>query len=70
MQITREQYLRIADSFPRQRGNVSQDNLQVINAILYVLEQGCKWRGSKATGASLPATTSSMSCTLAFSPWH
>lgn len=45
MQITREQYLRIADSFPRQRGNVSLDNLQVINAILYVLEQGCKWRG-------------------------
>ncbi|WP_138708205.1 transposase, partial [Desulfocurvibacter africanus] len=45
MQITREQYQRIADSFPRQRGNVSLDNLQVINAILYVLEQGCKWRG-------------------------
>jgi len=45
MQITREQYERIADCFPRQRGNVSFDNLQVLNAILYVAEHGCKWRG-------------------------
>ena len=28
-----------------QRGNVSLSNLQVLNAILYVAEQGCKWRG-------------------------
>ena len=28
-----------------QRGNVSLTNLQVLNAILYVAEQGCKWRG-------------------------
>jgi len=45
MQITREQYERIADCFPRQRGNVHFDNLQVLNAILYVAEHGCKWRG-------------------------
>ena len=45
MNISREQYMRIADSFPRQRGNVTQDNLQIINAILYVAEHGCKWRG-------------------------
>ena len=44
MKISKEQYKRIADSFPRQRGNVTQDNLQVINAILYVTENGCKWR--------------------------
>lgn len=44
MKISKEQYERIADSFPRQRGNVTQDNLQVINAILYVAENGCKWR--------------------------
>ncbi len=31
--------------FPRQRGNVSVPNLTVLNAILYVAEQGCKWRG-------------------------
>ncbi|NGZ10713.1 MAG: IS5 family transposase [Nitrospira sp. LK70] len=30
---------------PTQRGNVTLDNLQVLNAILYVAEQGCKWRG-------------------------
>jgi transposase len=44
MKISKEQYERIADSFPRQRGNVTQDNLQVVNAILYVAENGCKWR--------------------------
>ena len=30
---------------PRQRGNVSISNLEVLNAILYVAEHGCKWRG-------------------------
>lgn len=30
---------------PTQRGNVTLDNLQVLNAILYVAEHGCKWRG-------------------------
>ena len=39
------QYARIAPCLPRQRGNVSMPNLQVLNAILYVAEQGCKWRG-------------------------
>jgi transposase len=45
MEITEEQYQRIADSLPRQRGNVSVSNLRVLNAILYVAEHGCKWRG-------------------------
>jgi transposase len=45
MEITESQYLRIANSFPRQRGNVSLTNQQVLNAILYVAEHGCKWRG-------------------------
>src|SRR5580693_8168508 len=45
MEITEEQYARIKDSLPVQRGNVSLPNLQVLNAILYVAEQGCKWRG-------------------------
>ncbi|WP_143703206.1 transposase, partial [Xanthomonas oryzae] len=30
---------------PLQRGNVSMTNLQVVNALLYVGEHGCKWRG-------------------------
>ena len=45
MEITEEQYARIKDGLPVQRGNVSLTNLQVLNAILYVAEQGCKWRG-------------------------
>ena len=45
MEITQAQYDLIAPYFPRQRGNVSLTNLQVINAILYVTEHGCKWRG-------------------------
>ena len=45
MEITEEQYARIKDSLPVQRGNVRLNNLQVLNAILYVAEQGCKWRG-------------------------
>lgn len=42
MEITEEQYARIENSLPVQRGNVS---LKVLNAILDVAEQGCKWRG-------------------------
>ena len=45
MEIIEAQYSRIESSLPRQRGNVSLTNLAVLNAILYVAEQGCKWRG-------------------------
>ncbi len=45
MEITETQYQQIEDCLPRQRGNVSLSNLQVLNAILYVAEHGCKWRG-------------------------
>jgi transposase len=44
MEITAEQYEKIKDSLPVQRGNVRFTNLQILNAILYVAEQGCKWR--------------------------
>ena len=44
MEITKEQYDLIEKYLPRQRGNVSMSNLQLINAILYVTENGCKWR--------------------------
>lgn len=54
MELSREQYERIKDCLPRQRGNVRIGNLALLNALLYVLEQGCKWRG-------LPH---------AFGPWH
>ena len=44
MEITDAQYRHIEPCFPTPRGNVTLDNLQVLNAILYVAEQGCKWR--------------------------
>ncbi len=45
MEIIQAQYQQIAHCLPTQRGNVSLRNLDVLNAILYVAEQGCKWRG-------------------------
>ncbi len=54
MEITAVQYQRIAPSLPRQRGNVRVTNLQFLDAVLYVAEHGCKWRG-------LPKR---------FGPWH
>ena len=54
MEISEEQYRRIYVALPRQRGNVKVTNLQFLNAVLYVAEQGCKWRG-------LPKR---------FGPWH
>jgi len=45
MEITEAQFERIAASLPIQRGNISVDNRDVLNAILYVAEHGCKWRG-------------------------
>ncbi len=45
MELTQAQYERIAHVFPKHRGNVSLSNLSVLNAILYVAEQECKWRG-------------------------
>ena len=44
MEITAQQISRIEPFLPVQRGNVSLSNLQVVNAILYVAENGCKWR--------------------------
>ena len=44
MKLTEEQYALVKNVLPRQRGNVSMSNLQVLNAILYVAENGCKWR--------------------------
>lgn len=45
MEITPEQFALIEHCLPKQRGNVSMTNLQVVNAMLYVAEHGCKWRG-------------------------
>ena len=44
MQITKRQYDRISKYLPLQRGNVSISNFQLVNAILYVVKNGCSWR--------------------------
>ncbi len=44
MKISEAQYERIAGHFPVQRGNVKTENRDFINAILYITENGCKWR--------------------------
>lgn len=44
MQLTSEQFERIKDSLPVERGNVSIEQLNFLNAILHVVENGCKWR--------------------------
>ena len=44
MKITKRQYNKIAKMFPVQHGNVTYSNLQVLNAMLYVLENSGKWR--------------------------
>jgi transposase len=45
VEITEAQLRRIDAGLPRQRGNVKVTNLQFLNALLYVAEHGCKWRG-------------------------
>ena len=44
MELTQEQFDRISGHLPRQRGNVRVSNLQFVNALLYITENGCKWR--------------------------
>jgi transposase len=44
MEITNTQYEQIKSVLPVQRSNVEIDNIQFLNAILYICENGCKWR--------------------------
>ncbi len=44
MEVRKETYRKIEKHLPKQRGNVKIENLQLINAVLYVLENGGKWR--------------------------
>ena len=52
MELTQTHFERIAHLFPKQRGNVSLSHLTVLDAILYVAEQECKWRGLPASFGS------------------
>jgi len=44
MELTEGHLERIKDSLPVERGNVSMEVLNFLNAVLYVAENGCKWR--------------------------
>jgi len=44
MSINQEQYDKIKHILPTQRGNVNVKNIKFINALLYICENGCKWR--------------------------
>ncbi|NBI69429.1 IS5 family transposase [Pseudoflavonifractor sp. 60] len=44
MEIKKEQYEQIKECFPKQRKPARISNLDVLNAVLYVVENGCKWR--------------------------
>ena len=44
MKITQAQYERIAHCFPKPRGTLTYSNLEALNAILYIAENGAKWR--------------------------
>ena len=52
MELTEAQYARIAPCLPVQRGNVRLSNLQVLNAILYVAEQGAASGGAYRSGSA------------------
>ena len=45
MALTEEQFKRIEHLFPTPRGNCKIDALTVLNAYLYILTEGCSWRG-------------------------
>ena len=42
--LSESQYNLIKSYLPVQRGNVKISNLTLIHAVLYVAENGCKWR--------------------------
>ena len=44
MRLSQEHYDRIAHCFPKHRGSLTYSNLEVLNAILYIAENGAKWR--------------------------
>lgn len=44
MRLTEQHYQRIAHLFPKHRGSLTYSNLEVLNAILYIAENGAKWR--------------------------
>jgi transposase len=44
MEINETQYEKISSCFPKHRKPADISNLRVLNACIYVLNNGCKWR--------------------------
>jgi len=44
MRLTEKEFGKISGLLPVQRGNVKHENLHFLNAVLYIAENGCKWR--------------------------
>ena len=44
MEISERAYEEIREAFPKQRREATIGNVQALNAFLYILENGCKWR--------------------------
>jgi len=44
MEINERTYGKIRHILPVQRGRVTVENITFINALLYICENGCKWR--------------------------
>jgi hypothetical protein len=42
MEISEEQYRKMQDLLPKQRGGVKIENLTVLNTLVYRCENGCK----------------------------
>jgi transposase len=54
MELNLQQFKRVAPLLPKQRGHVKIENQTFLNALVYIGENGCKWR-------ALPER---------FGPWH
>ena len=44
MELTEKEYGKISHLLPKARGNVAVEMLLFLNALLYAIENGCKWR--------------------------
>ena len=63
MELTQAQ-CQLEPRLPVQRGKVSIRNIQMLNAILYVAKQGCKWLGlpKRFRNGTPPAKGSTLMC--------
>lgn len=56
MELKKEQNDKIKDCYPKRREPAKTSNLDVLNAVLYAVENGSKWRMG-ASGGACPKNT-------------